>query len=149
MRSLPTLDAAADRGFSSSVQRRLISKRRKVAEQEGRGGSLHRMLTSPADNFAVSVRFFWVHRCFGAPRVNRVGPNEEKKIGDPVWGENWARSGEAHSTEAAARHQGRSNRVRGKMGEFIMVSPPNKPPLTRGPNCFGRISQSITHTDFC
>jgi len=72
------LDAAADRGFSSSVQRRLISKRRKVAEQEGRGGSLHRMLTSPADSFAVSVRFFWVHRCFGAPRVIRVGPNDEK-----------------------------------------------------------------------
>ena len=52
--SLPTLDAAADKGLAGSVQRRLLSKRRKIAEQDGRGGSLHRILTTPADNFAVS-----------------------------------------------------------------------------------------------
>ena len=53
--SLPTLDAAADMGLAGSVQRRLISKRRRIAEHDGQGGSLHRMLASPADSFAVSV----------------------------------------------------------------------------------------------
>jgi hypothetical protein len=53
--SLPTLDRAADKGFAFSMQRRLISKRRRIAEQDGRGGALHRILASPADNFAVSL----------------------------------------------------------------------------------------------
>lgn len=55
--SLPTLDAAAEMGLAGFVQRRLITKRRRIAEQDGQGGSLHRMLASPADNFAVEHLF--------------------------------------------------------------------------------------------
>ena len=53
--SLPTLDTAAETGFAAAAKRRLVSKRRVMAALDGRGSSLHRLLTSPAGNFAVAT----------------------------------------------------------------------------------------------